>query len=105
MGWLSKQTSVTTLNLKYIQVTVPRSLLEREKFISISIRRLDTKPKKKSRFNRLNGPQPRRHNKKIKATDLAKKKRRRAKRVVREIVGMTADEINRRKAETGNEKN
>merc|ERR1711907_423636 len=47
----------------------------------------------------------RRHNKKIKATDLAKKKRRRAKRVVREIVGMTADEINRRKAETTNEKN
>merc|ERR1711976_253374 len=44
----------------------------------------------------------RRHNKKIKATDLAKKKRRRAKKVVREIVGMTADEVNRRKAETTN---
>merc|ERR1712014_3590 len=47
----------------------------------------------------------RRHNKKIKATDLTKKKRRRAKKVVREIVGMTADEIQRRKAETTNEKN
>ena len=47
----------------------------------------------------------RRHNKKIKATDMAKKKRRRAKKVVREIVGMTADEIQRRKAETTNEKN
>merc|ERR1712119_163505 len=47
----------------------------------------------------------RRHNKKIKATDLTKKKRRRAKKVVREIVGMTADEIQRRKAETNNEKN
>merc|ERR1712119_24868 len=47
----------------------------------------------------------RRHNKKIKATDMAKKKRRRAKKVVREIVGMTADEISRRKAETTNEKN
>merc|ERR1712151_129683 len=47
----------------------------------------------------------RRHNKKIKATDMAKKKRRRAKKVIREIVGMTADEINRRKAETTNEKN
>merc|ERR1712085_86656 len=47
----------------------------------------------------------RRHNKKIKATDLTKKKRRRAKKIVREIVGMTADEIQRRKAETNNEKN
>merc|ERR1712066_309441 len=46
----------------------------------------------------------RRHNKKIKATDLSKKKRRKAKKVVREIIGMTADEINRRKAETANEK-
>merc|ERR1712187_985627 len=47
----------------------------------------------------------RRHNKKIKATDLAKKKRRRAKKVVREIVGMSVDEVNRRKHETANEKN
>merc|ERR1712224_1105131 len=47
----------------------------------------------------------RRHNKKIKATDMTKKRRRRAKKVVREIVGMTADEIQRRKAETTNEKN
>merc|ERR1740139_1711411 len=36
----------------------------------------------------------------IKNTDLFKKKRRKARRVVREITGMTADEINRRKAET-----
>merc|ERR1712010_90619 len=42
----------------------------------------------------------RRANKKIKTTDVGKKKRRKAKRVVREITGMTADEINRRKAET-----
>merc|ERR1711953_1412440 len=42
----------------------------------------------------------RRANKKIKTTDIGKKKRRKAKRVVREITGMTADEINRRKAET-----
>merc|ERR1712232_927339 len=42
----------------------------------------------------------RRLNKKIKTTDVGKKKRRKAKRVVREITGMTADEINRRKAET-----
>merc|ERR1711972_530984 len=42
----------------------------------------------------------RRMNKKIKTTDIHKKKRRRAKRVVREITGMTADEINRRKHET-----
>merc|ERR1712178_434742 len=42
----------------------------------------------------------RRMNKKIKTTDIHKKKRRKAKRVVREITGMTADEINRRKAET-----
>merc|ERR1712025_220957 len=42
----------------------------------------------------------RRMNKKIKTTDIGKKKRRKAKRVVREITGMTADEINRRKAET-----
>merc|ERR1712083_11110 len=42
----------------------------------------------------------RRMNKKIKTTDIHKKKRRRAKRVVIEITGMTADEINRRKAET-----
>merc|ERR1712080_194848 len=42
----------------------------------------------------------RRTNKKIKTTDINKKKRRKAKRVVREITGMTADEINRRKAET-----
>merc|ERR1740139_32709 len=42
----------------------------------------------------------RRMNKKIKNTDLFKKKRRKARRVVREITGMTADEINRRKAET-----
>merc|ERR1711976_437363 len=42
----------------------------------------------------------RRLNKKIKTTDINKKKRRKAKRVVREITGMTADEINRRKAET-----
>merc|ERR1711957_237174 len=42
----------------------------------------------------------RRLNKKIKNTDLFKKKRRKARRVVREITGMTADEINRRKAET-----
>merc|ERR1739848_340802 len=47
----------------------------------------------------------RRHNKKIKATDMAKKKRRRAKKVVREIVCMTADEIQRRKNESTNEKN
>merc|ERR1712021_262996 len=47
----------------------------------------------------------RRHNKKIKVSDFTKKKRRRAKKVVREIVGMTADEIQRRKAETNNEKN
>merc|ERR1711982_148220 len=47
----------------------------------------------------------RRHNKKIKATDLTKKKRRRAEKVVREIVGMTADEVNRRKAESTTEKN
>merc|ERR1712080_256253 len=33
-----------------------------------------------------------------------KKKRRKAKRVVREITGMTADEINRRKAETGQDR-
>merc|ERR1711920_1174802 len=42
----------------------------------------------------------RRMNKKIKTTDIHKKKRRRAKRVIREITGMTADEINRRKAES-----
>merc|ERR1712232_573662 len=42
----------------------------------------------------------RRMNKRIKTTDIHKKKRRKAKRVVREITGMTADEINRRKAET-----
>merc|ERR1739848_322180 len=47
----------------------------------------------------------RRHNKKIKVTDATKKKRRRAKKVVREIVGMTADEINRKKNETHNERN
>merc|ERR1712039_523650 len=46
----------------------------------------------------------RRANKKIKNTDIAKKKRRKAKRVVREIVGMTADEINRRKAEGPSER-
>merc|ERR1740139_777115 len=38
----------------------------------------------------------RRMNKKIKNTDLFKKKRRKARRVVREITGMTADEINRK---------
>merc|ERR1712039_433709 len=43
----------------------------------------------------------RRLNKKIKTTEIGKKKRRKAKRVVREITGMTADEINRRKAESG----
>merc|ERR1719324_1003994 len=42
----------------------------------------------------------RRANKKIKTTDIGKKKRRKAKRVVREITGMTADEINRRKNES-----
>merc|ERR1712178_647191 len=42
----------------------------------------------------------RRANKKIKTSDINKKKRRKAKRVVREITGMTADEINRRKAES-----
>jgi len=42
----------------------------------------------------------RRLNKKIKNTDNQKKKRRKAKRVVREITGMTADEINRRKNES-----
>merc|ERR1740139_937716 len=42
----------------------------------------------------------RRMNKKIKNTDNQKKKRRKAKRVVREITGMTADEINRRKNES-----
>merc|ERR1712080_614393 len=46
----------------------------------------------------------RRMNKKIKTTDINKKKRRKAKRVVREITGMTADEINRRKAETGQDR-
>merc|ERR1712048_574378 len=43
----------------------------------------------------------RRANKKIKTSEIGKKKRRKAKRVVREITGMTADEINRRKAESG----
>merc|ERR1712139_735780 len=42
----------------------------------------------------------RRLNKKIKTSDVSKKKRRKAKRVVREITGMTADEINRRKNES-----
>merc|ERR1719215_370571 len=42
----------------------------------------------------------RRANKKIKTSDINKKKRRKAKRVVREITGMTADEINRRKNES-----
>merc|ERR1712151_364921 len=42
----------------------------------------------------------RRVNKKIKTTELGKKKRRRAKKIVREIAGMTAEEINRKKAET-----
>merc|ERR1739849_6171 len=42
----------------------------------------------------------RRANKKIKTSDINKKKIRKAKRVVREITGMTADEINRRKAES-----
>jgi len=66
-----------------------------------------TKPKKKKiKVQQIKWTTAwRRHNKKIKATDLTKKKRRRAKRVVREIVGMTADEIQRRKAETTNEKN
>merc|ERR1711918_79219 len=70
------------------------------------IRRLDTKPKKKIKVQQIKWTTAwRRHNKKIKATDLTKKKRRRAKKVVREIVGMTADETQRRKAETTNEKN
>merc|ERR1712014_307609 len=83
-----------------------RSLPEREKSIFTYIRRLDTKPKKKIKVQQIKWTTAwRRHNKKIKATDLTKKKRRRAKKVVREIVGMTADEIQRRKAETTNEKN
>merc|ERR1712183_300468 len=90
----------------YTQDTVLRSLPEREKFIFTYIRRLDTKPKKKIKVQQIKWTTAwRRHNKKIKATDMAKKKRRRAKKVVREIVGMTADEISRRKAETTNEKN
>merc|ERR1711976_691415 len=36
-------------------------------------------------------------NKKAKTADVNKKRRRKAKRVVREIIGLTADEINRRK--------
>jgi len=43
-------------------------------------------------------------NKKIKTGDLSKKKRRKARRVVREIAGMTADEINRRKHESTNDR-
>merc|ERR1712183_1095984 len=90
----------------YTQDTVLRSLPEREKSIFTYIRRLDTKPKKKIKVQQIKWTTAwRRHNKKIKATDLTKKKRRRAKKVVREIVGMTADEIQRRKAETTNEKN
>merc|ERR1712206_16682 len=90
----------------YTQDTVLRSLPEREKSIFTYIRRLDTKPQKKIKVQQIKWTTAwRRHNKKIKATDLTKKKRRRAKKVVREIVGMTADEIQRRKAETTNEKN
>merc|ERR1712023_464890 len=85
---------------------VLRSLPGREKSIFTYIRRLDTKPQKKIKVQQIKWTTAwRRHNKKIKATDLTKKKRRRAKKVVREIVGMTADEIQRRKAETTNEKN
>merc|ERR1712183_1147917 len=90
----------------YTQDTVLRSLPEREKIIFTYIRRLDPKPKKKIKVQQIKWTTSwRRHNKKIKATDLTKKKRRRAKKIVREIVGMTADEIQRRKAETNNEKN
>merc|ERR1712150_390749 len=46
----------------------------------------------------------RRMNKKIKTGDLSRKKRRKARRVVREIAGMTADEINRRKHESNNDR-
>merc|ERR1719330_269871 len=42
----------------------------------------------------------RRLNKKIKTGDISKKKRRKARRIVREIAGMTAEEINRRKHES-----
>merc|ERR1711881_808420 len=64
------------------------------------------KPKKKIKVQQIKWTTAwRRHNKKIKATDMTKKKRRRAKKVVREIVGMTADEINRRKNESANERN
>merc|ERR1712064_220225 len=46
----------------------------------------------------------RRMNKKVKTADISKKKRKKAKRVVREIAGMTAEEINRRKHETADDR-
>merc|ERR1712080_228877 len=46
----------------------------------------------------------RRMNKKVKTADITKKKRKKAKRVVREIAGMTAEEINRRKHETADDR-
>merc|ERR1712039_558433 len=42
----------------------------------------------------------RRMNKKIKTTDVSKKKRRKVKTVIREITGMTIEDINREKNET-----
>merc|ERR1712118_14438 len=47
----------------------------------------------------------RRANKKVKVADVNKKRRRKAKRVVREIIGLTADEINRRKGESTADRN
>merc|ERR1712048_95291 len=78
-----------------------RLLQEMEKLTSIYIKKARRQAQRKIKAQEILWTTAwRRLNKKIKDTDVTKKKRRKAKRVVREVAGMTADEINRRKHES-----